>query len=247
MAEILSDGSYVDDRHDVVNSGFWDGREAVIANLRALAEAAPTSSVVVATRGERLVLTRMCSPNRNQQYGEFSSDMFVLAEIDPEERISAQIGFNMDDIDAAYDELETRYLAGEAAEQACAWSAIVASYAALNQGELPSTTTDFVDIDHRRGAAMAPGELIKFLRSALDQTRDLSIRIAAVHRLNQRGAVVTHAATGTSPEGFEAEWREVSILTVDGDKLNHCEVFDEADLDATLARFDELTGEDRSK
>ena len=89
----------MDDRHDVVNSGFWDGREAVIANLRALADSAPTSFTVVATRGERLVLTRMCSPNRNQQYGDFSSDMFILAEINAEELISAQVGFNIDDID----------------------------------------------------------------------------------------------------------------------------------------------------
>ena len=30
------------------------------------------------------------------------------------------------------------------------------------------------------------------------------------------------------------------ILTVEGDLINRCEVFDEADLDAALARFEEL-------
>ena len=30
-------------------------------------------------------------------------------------------------------------------------------------------------------------------------------------------------------------------MTVDGDLVNRCEVFDEADLDAALARFEELS------
>jgi hypothetical protein len=31
------------------------------------------------------------------------------------------------------------------------------------------------------------------------------------------------------------------VLTVDGDRINRFEIFDEADADAALARFDELT------
>jgi hypothetical protein len=30
-------------------------------------------------------------------------------------------------------------------------------------------------------------------------------------------------------------------MSIDGDQFNRCEVFDEADLDAALARFDELS------
>ena len=33
---------------------------------------------------------------------------------------------------------------------------------------------------------------------------------------------------------------EIAILTVEGDLINRCELFDESDLDAALARFDEL-------
>ena len=33
---------------------------------------------------------------------------------------------------------------------------------------------------------------------------------------------------------------EISLVTVDGDLLSRCELFDEADLDAALAGFDEL-------
>jgi hypothetical protein len=59
--------------------------------------------------------------------------------------------------------------------------------------------------------------------------------------LSRHGAVVSHAATGTSQVGFEAEWRGVDILTVEGDLLSRCELFDETDLDAALARFDQLS------
>ena len=51
---------------------------------------------------------------------------------------------------------------------------------------------------------------------------------------------MTHAAHGTSQEGFDAEWREISLVTVDGDLVNRSELFDEADLDAAIARFEEL-------
>ncbi len=48
------------------------------------------------------------------------------------------------------------------------------------------------------------------------------------------------SAHGTSREGFDAEWR--MIVLSDGRRrlFSRCEIFDEADLDAALARFDEL-------
>ena len=46
---------------------------------------------------------------------------------------------------------------------------------------------------------------------------------------------------GPRNEGFDAEWRVINLLTVEGDLINRCELFDEADLDAALARFDELS------
>ena len=80
-----------------------------------------------------------------------------------------------------------------------------------------------------------------YIRAAWDLAPDISIYIEAVHRLSNLGAVVTHVANGTSQEGFDAEWREIDLLTVDGDLINRVEIFDEADIDAALARFDELS------
>ncbi|OBH69288.1 regulator [Mycobacterium mantenii] len=240
IAEVLTDDSYVDDRHDVVNSGFWNGRDAVIANLRALADAAPVPATVTATRGEHLVLTRICSPNRNLHYGEFSSDMLILAEIDAEERIAAQLTFDVDNVDAAFDELETRYLAGDAAAHAHIWSLMVQTYAAFNRHEIPATTTDFVNIDHRRGITFEPGKIVPYVEATWDVAPDLKMCIETVHRLTNTGSVITHTARGTSHEGFDAEWRETVFFTFEGDLVKRCEMFDETDVEAALARFEEL-------
>ncbi len=76
---------------------------------------------------------------------------------------------------------------------------------------------DGATVDHRLGTPFASSDLITSIRTSLDLTPDLNIRIAAVHRLSTFGAVVTHTANGTSHEGFDAEWREVSLVIADGD------------------------------
>ena len=79
--------------------------------------------------------------------------------------------------------------------------------------------------------------MIEYLRAGWDIGHGIHFYIEAVHRLSDLGAVVTHAGRGTSHEGFDAEWREITLLTVDGDLVNRCEIFDEDDLDAALAQL----------
>ena len=115
------------------------------------------------------------------------------------------------------------------------------AFAAINRHELPEHTTDWVNIDHRHGAAFAPGEVTAYLRDLWADAPDINVYVEVVHRLNNFGAVVTGAAHGTSQQGFEAEWREVEIFTFDGDLLSRFELFDETELDAAIARFDQLS------
>ena len=148
---------------------------------------------------------------------------------------------DLEDIEAAFEELDARYLAGEAAAHSRTWSVIMQGYAALNRRELPPTTPDWVNIDHRRGTAIAPGGIPELLTAAWNVTSDLNNFVEAVHRLDNLGGVVTHVANETSQEGFHAEWRVVSVFTVEGDMVNRCEVFDEAAIDDAIARFEELS------
>ena len=149
--------------------------------------------------------------------------------------------FDLDDIDAAFEELDARYLAGEGAAHAHTWSVIANANAAFNRHEMPPTTPDWANIDHRRVIAFAPGDMAAYIRATWDVAPGIGNRIVDVHRLSDIGAVFTQTVHWTSQEGFDAEWRESALLTVEGDLINRIEVFDEADLDAALARFDELS------
>ena len=148
--------------------------------------------------------------------------------------------FDIDDIDAAFAELDARYLAGEAAGHAKLWSEITQGYAALNRHEIPATMSEWATVDHRVRETFEGGDLAAYARSAWELIPDVRIRIEAVHRLSDLGAVATHVAHGTSQDGFDAEWRMIALLLTQAEGPDRCELFNEADLDAALARFDEL-------
>ena len=243
MAELLADDFCSDDRRGVVGAGIQHGRDAHMADMRTIVDLWITnvSSTIIATRGERLVLMRTHFSGSDQGPGAFLTEVFGLVEIDTDERIVAIVSFDLEDFDAAIAELDARYLASEGAAHAHVWSVIASGFGSIRRYELPPTTPDCVSIDHRRTAAFAPGELNAYFRAAFDLTADVKIYVEAVHRLNDVGTVCTHVTHGVSHEGFAAEWREVDVLMVEGDVVNHCEVFDEADIDAALAKFEELS------
>ncbi len=79
---------------------------------------------VIATRGERLVLNRVRASNRGTPPDDFNIELLGVVEIDADNRITALESFDASDIDAAFAELDARYLAGEAAAHARTWSVI---------------------------------------------------------------------------------------------------------------------------
>jgi hypothetical protein len=198
----------------------------------------------IATRGTHLVLVRNSFSGNDRESGAFVTEVLGIMEVNAEERATALLTFDLDDFEAALAELDARYLAGEAAAHAHTWSLVTGAYAGFNQRDLAATAPDWVNIDHRHGAGFASGDMIPYLQAAWDDSPDTRIYIEQVHRLSTLGAVVTHVAQGLTNEGFDAEWHDVAIVTVDGDSVNRCELFDEDDLDAALARFDELTAPD---
>ena len=113
-------------------------------------------------------------PNRgrfsNRDHGPeaFLTELLGVVEIDEDERIVALVSFDPDDIDAAYAELDARYLAGEAADHARAWSVITGTYAAVNQRQLPPMTPDFVFIDHLPLQRIEADDLTALIRAMRD-------------------------------------------------------------------------------
>ena len=79
------------------------------------------------------------------------------------------------------------------------------------------------------------------MQAMWDDSPDVIAYAAVVHQLSDIGAVFTEAVSGTSQNGFQSEWRMVNLLTVDGNLINRIELFEEANLDAALAKFDGLS------
>ncbi len=230
-----------DDRRRVVNAGIEYGRHIQLENLRRLADIGATiSTKVVATRGDRLTLNRFRTTNSDLRLGEFDSEMLTVIETDVDNRIAAGALFESDDLDAAFEELDARYLAGEAAPYAPNWSAILSASRAFNRREMFPTTADWVNIDHRRVTAFTPGDMAAYVRATWDVATGVRHRMVSVHRLTGRGAVLTQVSTATSRDSFEAEWHEVVLLMMDSDAISRCEIFDEVDLEAAVAKFNEL-------
>ena len=243
MADMLADDICSEDRRHIVSAGIRNGRDAALEDARVIAGlgAGVTTTAVLATRGERLALRHSQYAVGHEQTDAYQVNLLEVVVVDTDERISAVVTFDVDDFEAALAELDARYLAGEAAAYPQVWSAITEGYAALNRHEAPQVTPDFQDVDHRHGVAFMSGDLFPYIHAAWDVSPDLKTHIETVHRLNKLGAVITQTAHGSSEEGFDAEWRQIVVFTVDGDAVNRCEMYDEADLDAALARFDQLT------
>ncbi|MGV0606722.1 BTAD domain-containing putative transcriptional regulator [Mycolicibacterium sp. XJ1904] len=243
MAAMLTDDTYTDDRRRAVNGGRQHGVSAEIENMRTAAGlgVAEAKTVPIAVRGQRLALSRTRFTGRDRGPGAFRSDLLGIVEVDDDQRIVARVIFDTENFDAALEELDARYLAGEASQYAHTWTTITHAFAVANTRRFPEITADFVDVDHRQGRRLAAGEIRPYMDATWDVAPDASIYIQAVHRLTNLGAVVTHAAVGTTPQGFQAEWQELSLSVIDGHLIKRCELFDPADLDAALARFDELT------
>ena len=227
-----------------MNAGVRRGRDVHMANMRAVAEVGfeNLASTVLATRGQRLVLSRTRAAVRGLPPEEVGAESIMIVEIDEDDRLAANDVFGFDELDAAFEELDALYLAGEAAAHAQTWSVLAQANEALKRRELPATTPDYVIVDHRPSVAtIEAGNVAAGVDAWLeDLTPDASIYIEAVHRLTDLGAVVTWAANGTSQEGFDAEWRVISLSAVEGDLISRVELFDESELDVALARFEQL-------
>ncbi len=158
------------------------GRDTVIESLRYVAELGipGATSITIATRGERLALTRIRYAINNEALDGFHVDLLQIIAIDDHERIAAFVTFDPDDIDAAIEELDARYVAGEAEAYAHTWSVTAAAFAALNRHEVPATTPDYVLVDHQlHHKTIEASGLVDNLRASWDLTPDLRMYIEA--------------------------------------------------------------------
>lgn len=224
ITEMLSHDISTVDRRRVVNAGIRQDRDAEINDFRSAADLDVTNATsdVIAIRGERLALIRSQMSRGDVDTEAFHVDLLWLLEIGSNQKIAGWATFDPDDIDGAIAELDHRYLNDEAAAHAHTWGLTTAAFAAINRHELPGLTPDWVNIDHRRGATFAAGDMTSYIHDVFDDAPDFHVHVAAVHHLVDFGAIVTMASHGTSTRGYQAEWREIGLLTFDGELLSRC-------------------------
>ena len=119
IAEMLTDDVVVEERRQGIRRESND-RATEVAEVRVIADLGVKNmtSEVLAIRGERIVLSRVQFWGRDRRSDAFHTELLRIVEIDADERVTAVVTFDLDDIDAAFADLDARYLAGEAAPDA---------------------------------------------------------------------------------------------------------------------------------
>ncbi|HVE93454.1 MAG TPA: nuclear transport factor 2 family protein, partial [Acidimicrobiales bacterium] len=242
VATVFTEDSVYDDRRRVLG-GIYRGRGDVVAMAKGVADIGVSDFVtnVLATRGDRLCLRRTRLVGRDRRPEAFHTDLLQVFEVDASGRIALWVTFDLDQLDAAYAELEARYVADEAAPHTGAWQLVVDNNAALSRRKFAPVTSDFEFVDHRRGgASIGTGQVTAYMRATFEDTPDAQYRTTAVHALADHGAVVCVSVEGTSQHGFEAVWSLLNVIIVRDGRIARIEFFADDDLDAARARFEQL-------
>ena len=134
------------------------------------------TSTVIATRGERLVLSHVPIFGRAISEPEaFHTELLAIVEIDADERIvgdrrrSTPTTSTPPSRNSTPDTSPARRPPTRARGRS-----IARAYAAFNRRELPATTPDWVNVDHRRGTAFAPGDLTAYIHAVLGRHGSVS-------------------------------------------------------------------------
>jgi len=169
-----------------------------------------------------------------------------LTEVDADGRIRAVIRFDPEDRAAAFAEAQARFAAGEAAaiEGMARIVPLTRAFERRDWETLRSRLAEDAVIWDRR----APGVLgtldrdqwLESLRVAADLAPDVDSEVVRTLSWNRHGRVDVARMFGATPDGGAFENLFVRVVVVDSGRIQRYEVFDVADAERALARFDEL-------
>jgi hypothetical protein len=224
-------------------------REQSIAFARQLGEMASTrvESELLATRGDRLSLSRLRVEAADGAIGPSEIESLMLYEANHRGEVIAYVRFDPSDLDAAYAELDARFEAGEAASHplASAWVAEWRrAFAARDWAAMVTLTTpDQVAVNHRLlgwGTMSGPGGWVPALEALIELAADTQLRIDHL-RTCERGLLWTSLWHGTRDGGaFETPW----IMFVELDSFGRerrLDVWDIEQIEVAWERFEELS------
>jgi len=207
---------------------------------------------IVASRGDRIALERVLTVGAPGGI-HYEMETLRLTELGADGRLAASIIFDPDDRPAAFAEATLRFAAGEAAGTALMTVAATGWGRTLAEADWDLVrsqwTDDAVISDHRAlrfGAALGAlgrDAYLDSLRALAELAPDARTEAPRYLAWNQWGFVRVLRLFGTQRDGGELENVFLGVSLTDGERIERYELFDIDDVDAALARFEELCGE----
>jgi hypothetical protein len=236
----------VDDRRPGIRMRV-EGNDRLLELAKAQEAVSEIELTLLATRGESLCLHRSRFAGSSDPAGPFEVEVLEVNEVTEDGRIRADIIFDPDDLDGAFEELDRRFAEGEGAQCHDVLAATSAFIAGIRDRDATAVASlyqrDARIADHRPvgWGDVGPEDYGRLLQSFFDLSHDFDARITAVLRLSPRGAVVTMQGTGTDALGgrFDIDTCQL-FLTSNGKITRHEHYAIDAVVDVET-RFDALT------
>jgi class 3 adenylate cyclase/tetratricopeptide (TPR) repeat protein len=235
----ISDGFVYEDHRRVMRTDAA-GRDEVVAGMRIAAEEEGADRLVftpIAVRGSHLALVQ----------AGFQSDtdaddslMIAVFENTDEGQIVSLTVYDLDDQDAAIDELERRYIEGEGAPTSEMLSLVMAGTRAFNQRDwdrLSIHMSPYVaDVEHYSGRWGSNDGVDEALPDARSTVRE-------IHACTTDALLCTTLISGRSPDGGAAQLVFHNVYHRTGQVVDHMESFGAGNLDQARAAYRQLVAD----
>ncbi len=231
------------------------GRDAAMAEARSLSDVGLRDLTMqpLAVRGRHLALIRWVNTGDHADHGGGPADVEQLAvtQVDASGHVEMVVIFEPDDIHAAMVELGARHVALEGplvAQHPLVW-AWGGAQAARDWDALRAVlAAEFVSVDHRgMGWGVIDREtFLAMMRSLTEVAPSMSAIGARIFRQEPTGTVMLQTAFGPGLGDAEFEMQLIGVIVHDEGHVTRFELFPVDQLEAALARFDELTTEEAS-
>jgi class 3 adenylate cyclase/ketosteroid isomerase-like protein/tetratricopeptide (TPR) repeat protein len=221
-------------------------RDALVTSVRHTFEMGATrKSEVLATRGDRLLLARVFLSVADTSAGPSELEYLQVSEVDADGSRTASIAFDVEDLDAAYAELDSRFAAGEAAAHAGMWQAMETLMRATATRDWDAFASalapDLVFHDHRvlGWGVLRPDEYVRRQRALVELAPDARLGRDHLLALDDRAALSIASWVG-SRDGGPFEIRAVNVMELGDDrKIRRWQIYDLDQLDAARRSYAE--------
>jgi hypothetical protein len=224
--------------------------ELMLASARERAAAgARFQNTTIGTAGDRVVIDKVLWSGGPAD-GPFEIEYLAVSECDEAGRVSAFVLLDLDDARAAQREAWARWAAIDPASAAvtAAIGEQVDAFNAHDPARYRAVLADDLVVEDRRRAGMGRIDDADAYVASLVALWDLApvTRVEAGWHwpaFEAHGAITDVRRVGTLPEGGDFESEHLHLCTLAGDLVTRIELFEVDDLDAALARLEELRPE----